>query len=517
MLRVPGFLNPLFRRWLDLSLRIKGLTVLVLPVIAVAMSAMLVSSLEHAKADADRHLKRGVEVRAQLQNMFVVLISAESEVRNYGLNGREDGIYPFSLTRAAIDPLFKKVGELMAGDREQEQRLEKLRLLVQSRFEGLKSLRDYYSSPETRSKPASEEQRAAAKISPDVILAVNELGTAESKRFQDEMKGEADRQAKLHFWIYVTEFAGLLSGVLGVVLLTGSIKRRVVRLESNAFCLAEGLPSEELVTRQDELGRLASAIERAGAVIASRSEELKLALEGGGVIIWELEPGTGRIRYHAGSEAFQSDAIPAELLPGTASEWIAIVHPEDRDRIEQALHRIAAESGSFQIEYRVQMRGGAIRWMTVTAQSYGSEVQDRRLLGVLADITVRKATLEEVERQAQELSASRAALENQTRILQSILDSMGDGVVVADSSGKFLVFNPAARQMMGARSFTGDSDQWARLYGLFLPDMVTLYPSDRLPFVRSIRGESVDAEEIFVAGRRCRRNLAIGGGAPAAG
>ena len=265
--------------------------------------------VEHAKADADRHLKRGVEVRAQLQNMFVVLISAESEVRNYGLNGREDGIYPFSLTRAAIDPLFKKVGELMAGDREQEQRLEKLRLLVQSRFEGLKSLRDYYSSPETRSKPASEEQRAAAKISPDVILAVNELGTAESKRFQDEMKGEADRQAKLHFWIYVTEFAGLLSGVLGVVLLTGSIKRRVVRLESNAFCLAEGLPSEELVTRHDELGRLASAIERAGAVIASRSEELKLALEGGGVIIWELEPGTGRIRYHAGSEAFQSDAI----------------------------------------------------------------------------------------------------------------------------------------------------------------------------------------------------------------
>ena len=43
------------------------------------------------------------------------------------------------------------------------------------------------------------------------------------------------------------------------------------------------------------------------------------------------------------------------------------------------------------------------------------------------------------------LAHSELALREQTRILQSVLDCMGDGVVVADATGRFLVFNPAAR------------------------------------------------------------------------
>ena len=41
--------------------------------------------------------------------------------------------------------------------------------------------------------------------------------------------------------------------------------------------------------------------------------------------------------------------------------------------------------------------------------------------------------------------ARRWPYREQTRILQSVLDCMGDGVVVADAQGRFLVFNPAAR------------------------------------------------------------------------
>ncbi len=491
-------LNTLTRRWLNLSLRIKGMAILALPLVSLLVSLTLIDRLEQARTDTEQRVKRIEEVRAQLQNMFIYLISAESEVRNFGLNGREDGLYPFGLTLAAVDPVFAKAKDLMGGNREQAARLEKLKLLVHSRFEGLKQLREYYASPEARSKVAPDELRARARISPDVILSVNELAQTESKLFQEAAKADSDRQARLRIWILISIASGVLGGVLGVLLFTRSITRRMERLERTASRLAEGLPSDSESRRNDELGRLAGAIERAGAVIASRSQELKLALEGGGVLIWELDPESGRIRYHAGSEAFQSEALPAELLPETANAWIAMVHPDDRQHVELELHRIASESASFQIEYRVVVRGGAIRWMIVKAQSYGSGTGDRRLLGVLADITDRKIASEEIERQARELIGSREALQRQTRILQSILDSMGDGVIVADAQGKFLVFNPAARQIMGARSFGEDADQWAKQHGLFLPDMVTLYPADQLPFVRSIRGEAVDAAEIFV-------------------
>jgi signal transduction histidine kinase/FixJ family two-component response regulator/CHASE3 domain sensor protein len=498
MVQLPGFLETLTRRWLNLSLRVRGLAVLALPVIALLVSVALVSRLEREKADAEQRVKHSLEVRAQLEGTYIVLMSAESEVRNYALNGLEEGLWSFDITSAAIDPQFAKIAELIRDNREQAARLEKLKVLVHSRFEGLKKLRAYYGSPETRSKPAPAELRARARISPDVILAANELGVAEVKLFQEATKGNAERQTKLRIWIFVSVSVGLLGGILGVVLFTRGIKRRIERLERNASRLVEGLPSESAGSSSDELGRLATAIEKTGAAIASRSQELKLALEGGGVLIWELEPGSGRIRYHAGSEASQSAAFPAELLPETANEWIAMVHSDDREHIEQELTRIASESGSFQIEYRVVVRGGGIHWMTVRAQSYGSGIHERRLLGVIADITARKAASQEIERQARELIDSREALQRQTRILQSILDSMGDGVVVADTRGKFLVFNPAARQILGARSFGDDVDQWPKQHGLFLPDMVTLYPPDELPFVRSIRGDAVDAAEIFV-------------------
>ncbi len=136
--------------------------------------------------------------------------------------------------------------------------------------------------------------------------------------------------------------------------------------------------------------------------------------------------------------------------------------------------------------------------MTVRAQCHAADGNPARLLGILSDVTERRNAALEIERQAQELADSKQALVQQTRILQSILDSMGDGVVVADTEGKVLVFNPAARQVLGTRGFSGPPDQWAENYGLYLPDGISVYPTERLPFVRAIRGESVDGAEVFV-------------------
>jgi PAS domain S-box-containing protein len=49
-----------------------------------------------------------------------------------------------------------------------------------------------------------------------------------------------------------------------------------------------------------------------------------------------------------------------------------------------------------------------------------------------------------MERKRAEKNLSRT-----NEILHSILSSMGDGVIVADKEGKFLVFNPAAERMFG--------------------------------------------------------------------
>jgi PAS domain S-box-containing protein len=135
---------------------------------------------------------------------------------------------------------------------------------------------------------------------------------------------------------------------------------------------------------------------------------------------------------------------------------------------------------------------------------------DLRPLETLATHTARTLTgirqLEEIrrlnqtlEQHAGDLARSEAALREQTRILRSVLDCMGDGVVVADSRGRFLVFNPAAERILGQARVDRPPQNWSRQYELYLPDRVTRCPLENLPLVRAIRGESVDQAELYIA------------------
>jgi serine phosphatase RsbU (regulator of sigma subunit) len=83
-------------------------------------------------------------------------------------------------------------------------------------------------------------------------------------------------------------------------------------------------------------------------------------------------------------------------------------------------------------------------------------------------------------------------------ILESVLSNMGDAVIVADRDEKFLACNPAAQRMFGEGVTHATAADWSRRSGLYLPDKVTLFPSDQTPLARAIRGEETNRVEIFV-------------------
>jgi PAS domain-containing protein len=109
-------------------------------------------------------------------------------------------------------------------------------------------------------------------------------------------------------------------------------------------------------------------------------------------------------------------------------------------------------------------------------------------------------SLEELRKRNLELSDSEEAFRRMSRLLQSVLDSIGDGVAVTDARGQSLMLNPAGRQITrapaGAESFP--VSEWSRLFGIYLPDQVTPYPTDDLPLARAMRGEKVNAAELFM-------------------
>ncbi|MGD9647393.1 MAG: PAS domain S-box protein [Pirellulales bacterium] len=105
---------------------------------------------------------------------------------------------------------------------------------------------------------------------------------------------------------------------------------------------------------------------------------------------------------------------------------------------------------------------------------------------------------EKLRREVQTRLEVQRELVRQTQILQSILSSIGEGVVVAGRDGRFTLFNPAASRILGVGQLDVPASEWSRRYGLFLPDRVTPYPEDELPLVRASRGDVPPDTEIYV-------------------
>jgi PAS domain S-box-containing protein len=93
------------------------------------------------------------------------------------------------------------------------------------------------------------------------------------------------------------------------------------------------------------------------------------------------------------------------------------------------------------------------------------------------------------------------------RLLRLVVDSLAEGVVVANLQGRFVLFNPAAERILSLGFMDVPLAEWSSVYGCFKPDMVSPYPAEELPLARSLRGESVDDCEIFI-----RRNGGADGG-----
>jgi signal transduction histidine kinase len=114
----------------------------------------------------------------------------------------------------------------------------------------------------------------------------------------------------------------------------------------------------------------------------------------------------------------------------------------------------------------------------------------------------------ELSLQAEELARSRDALETQTLLLQSVLDSMTEGLVVADAQGKFVLWNPAATEIVGLGAADLRPEEWSEHYGVFLPDMVTRFPPDKSPLTLAIGGIASTAVQ-FVRNLELERGVWI--------
>ncbi|MGC2467809.1 MAG: CHASE3 domain-containing protein [Candidatus Acidiferrum sp.] len=403
-------------------------------------------------AEADAWQNHTYEVLANLDNTEAKLVDAETGQRGYLLTGDEAYLEPY---RAAIKNINQTIGNLknLTSDNPNEQkRIQILEPLVEKKLAELQMTIDLRKSDGFAAANRAVLKGSGKQWMDEIRAIVAEMANEEKDLLKIRTQEANESVKRTSRTILVGTLVSISLLGLCFVLLNRELSERKRAQE------ALGKSEKWLSTTLSSIGDAVIATDMNGGVTFLNA--VAQSLTG-----WSLEEARGK----------SMDLV------------FDIVNKETRRPVENPVKKVFREGKAVGLadhtlllskdgkEFDIEDSAAPI--LTDTGEGFG-------VVLVFRDITEKKRAEEETKRQKE--------------ILESILASMSDGVVVADENGKFLLFNGSAEQMIGNGATDTTPSQWADQYGTYLPDGVTAYPVDELPLTRAMRGESLDAVELFV-------------------
>ena len=275
----PALLSPprrgLHQWWLDRSVRVKGMVVVTVPLVALILIVLASVVLQSNEAQ-ERQVARAASALSTSANQVLAdAVNAETGVRGYVATGNPLFLDPYNLTltRLAPDLATLRAAAASEGDRTPERavaataaremaELARLRAAVGTGA-GASSLRqELVTGKQTMDLLRRQVAGLAAKPAAIVTARRADITRMESAIGALTIAGV---------------ILGILGGILGIILFTSGISRRVVAIAANADLLGRGQPLRPRPSARDELGRLTKALIRAEELLASRAAELVAA------------------------------------------------------------------------------------------------------------------------------------------------------------------------------------------------------------------------------------------------
>jgi|GEM_PF-1034526 len=207
-----------------------------------------------------------------------------------------------------------------------------------------------------------------------------------------------------------------------------------------------------------------------------------------------------------------SDAIEVEKQNESVRESTRDMYQEEKRALEQSIQR--AQSG--QRLTRIIAFTGALLGLSLwglakvvvnreidissraraQVNSMNVQLEERVAERTAALETANRDLKKEIQARTeaqQERERTQDALREKTRVLQLVMDSMGEGLIAADRSGKFLLWNQSSTRLLHRGPSEVPPDQWSDYFGVFHPDG-TLIPAEQLPLARALAGEDISSE-----------------------
>ncbi|MHC5765334.1 MAG: PAS domain S-box protein [Nostoc sp.] len=181
---------------------------------------------------------------------------------------------------------------------------------------------------------------------------------------------------------------------------------------------------------------------QAEVALAKSEEQLRLTLEFNHIGLWDWNVQTNEVTWN--DNHYRLLGLEPEISAASYQLWRDRVHPEDVDRIEQAVSNALVQHINFQGEYRVIFPDGRVHWLTGKGRGVYNEVGEPvRMLGVIIDISEQK----QAEAALQESEARFQAFMNNSPVLAWITDT--DGRVLYLNQTYLRTFKLLPEQVIG--------------------------------------------------------------------
>jgi PAS domain S-box-containing protein len=157
-----------------------------------------------------------------------------------------------------------------------------------------------------------------------------------------------------------------------------------------------------------------------------RTERLQEAQRVAGVGSWEWDAASDTVTWSEETyRIFGRD--PEELAAPSFEDWLTAVHPADRETAQQAVGE-AMETGSFPtFEHRVQQPDGTVQWVKCRGDVTVVDGEPARITGTILDIS--------------EQVAYEQHLEHQRSVLESVVETLPEGILVVDDDREVFTYN----------------------------------------------------------------------------
>lgn len=264
--------------WQHLPLKGLGVVSAALPMVAVVVSAVLAFLGNQNRERTETAITRHFETVARLNDLFTLMLNAETGLRGHLLTHRPEFLEPFALAKKSLPGELDRLHAFIEAEPGQEPRAQK-----RARLEEIQRLIEHEMSLLNalgRTGPSASPADAGGQLTGQFV---------ESKETMDALRGQLsdmqDNEKSLlsqrldeikrvrrrdYFSVSLALLLGLATRVVVFWLFNRRVVKRVEQLTANVRALSAGTPMPHPVSgHHDALGELEAELAKAGPARAA--------------------------------------------------------------------------------------------------------------------------------------------------------------------------------------------------------------------------------------------------------